>query len=87
MRIHPTRSLLLVLLLLLVGTTYGFSESPLPATDLPVIITSCGQSPGSTMLKVVFMKLKLEKGSYEENSLVTADELRPKKTRARPTKP
>lgn len=84
MRIHSTRFLLLVLFLLLVGTTYGFSESPMPATDLPVIITSCGQSPGSTMLKVVFMKLKLEKGSYEENSLVTADELRARKDAGAP---
>ncbi len=86
MRINPTRSFLLVLVFFFVGTSHGLSESPLPATELPVIITSCGQSPAATMLKVVFMKLKLEKRSYEENSLVTADELKAKKDAGAPYK-
>lgn len=86
MKISSTRSLLFILVFVLVGSTNGFSESPLPATDLPVVITSCGQSPGATMLKVVFMKLKLEKGSYEENSLVSADELKAKKDAGAPFK-
>lgn len=28
--------------------------------DLPVLITSCGQSPGATMIKVIFMKINFE---------------------------
>ena len=84
MKIKSTRTLLLLSAFSLTCLTYGFSESPIPATDLPVVITSCGQSPGSTMIKVIFMKLKLEKGSYEENSLVTADELKAKKDAGAP---
>lgn len=48
-----------------------------PATELPILITSCGQSPGATMLKVIFMRLKLEAEpkAYEVNMLATADDL------------
>jgi hypothetical protein len=38
------------------------------------------------MIKVIFMKMKLEKGAFEENSLVTADELRAKKDAGAPIK-
>jgi len=54
------------------------SEQPqTPATELPILITSCGQSPGATMLKVIFMRLKLEAEpkAYEVNMLATADDL------------
>jgi hypothetical protein len=34
-----------------------------PKADLPVLITSCGQSPGATMIKVIFMKLAFENPS------------------------
>jgi hypothetical protein len=82
-------SLICVLSLIFVlvfGAIAAISETPIPATDLPVIITSCGQSPAATMLKVIFMKMKLEKGAYEENSLVTADELKAKKDAGAPIK-
>lgn len=48
-----------------------------PATEPPILITSCGQSPGATMLKVIFMRLKLEAEpkAYEVNMLATADDL------------
>jgi len=31
-----------------------------PRAKLPVLITSCGQSPGATMIKVIFMKIGFE---------------------------
>ncbi len=73
-------------LTLAVGSPSGFAESPIPTTDLPVVITSCGQSPGATMIKVIFMKLKLAPGSFEENGLITADELKAKKDAGNPVK-
>ena len=81
-----SRWVLFLALVLMVGLSSGFAESPVPATDLPVVITSCGQSPGATMIKVIFMKLKLEKGSFEENGLVTADELKARKDAGNPVK-
>jgi hypothetical protein len=83
MRFNSTKSVLFLALAVALVATHGYAES-IPKTDLPVVITSCGQSPGSTMIKVIFMKMKLEKGAFEENSLVTADELRAKKDAGAP---
>ena len=53
-------------------------ETEIPTAELPVMITSCGQSPGATMLKVIFMKLKLqhEPKAYAINALATAEDLK-----------
>jgi hypothetical protein len=53
-------------------------ESEIPKADLPVLITSCGQSPGATMLKVIFMKLKFqyEPKAYSINTMATVEDLR-----------
>ena len=53
------------------------AENDEPKADLPVIISSCGQSPGPALLKVLFMKMKLEHEpkAYEINPLATADDL------------
>ena len=83
MRFNSTKWFVFLALAVALVATYGYAES-IPKTDLPVIITSCGQSPGSTMIKVIFMKMKLEEGAFEENSLVTADELRAKKDAGAP---
>lgn len=85
MRFNSTKCVVFLALAAALVATHGYAES-IPTTDLPVIITSCGQSPGATMIKVIFMKLKLEKGAFEENSLVTADELRAKKDAGAPIK-
>ncbi|MBD3414946.1 MAG: hypothetical protein GF421_11010 [Candidatus Aminicenantes bacterium] len=44
---------------LLILPLTGLDEEGLQA-DLPVLISSCGQSPGATMIKVIFMKLDFE---------------------------
>ena len=78
------RSFLVLLVLFLAGSMVSISaqEDVLPETELPVLITSCGQSPGANMLKVIFMRLKLEHEpkAYELNMLATAEDLSPYKT-------
>ncbi|MBN1224439.1 MAG: hypothetical protein JXB23_14420 [Candidatus Aminicenantes bacterium] len=59
-----------------------------PKAELPALITSCGQSPGATMLKVIFIKMKLkhEPRVYEINMLATADDLRAAQSEGQPYK-
>jgi len=59
-----------------------------PKAELPVLITSCGQSPGATMLKVIFMKMKLqhEPKAYEINMLASAEDLKAAKEAGGPYK-
>jgi hypothetical protein len=76
-----TASILMMALFLLVlvpGGFYALSQSDSPKAELPVIVTSCGQSPGATMLKVIFMKMKLEfqPKAYEINMLATSNDLK-----------
>lgn len=53
-------------------------QAELPETKLPVLITSCGQSPGANMVKAIFMRLKLEAQpkAYEMDPLASADVLK-----------
>jgi len=69
----------LLTLTLLIGTNPAIAgnQAETPNADLPVLLTSCGQSPGATMIKVIFMRMKLESEPkpYEINEMATADEL------------
>jgi len=49
----------------------------------PVLLASCGQSPGPVMLKVVMQKLKM---GFELNSLASASDLKSKKDAGTPYK-
>ena len=49
----------------------------------PVILTSCGQSPGPTRLKIFMKRLKMD---FEENVLVTAKDLVAAKDAGKPFK-
>jgi len=53
-------------------------QTELPKTEIPVLITSCGQCAGTNMIKVLFMRLKLqaEPPAYEMNTFATAEDLR-----------
>jgi len=88
-KIHAFSALLLAFILIM-GTSYSFTsnQSEIPKIELPILITSCGQSPGATMLKVIFMKLKLEfePKAYEVNELATAEDLKAKKEAGTPYK-
>jgi uncharacterized protein DUF6305 len=72
-RIAPALSLML----LICFPVSAAVEGETPQADLPVLVTSCGQSPGPALLKVIFMKAKLqyEPKAYEINPLASAEDL------------
>jgi len=73
-----TASLIFLSFLIIFGlSSLNATENDGPKADLPVIVSSCGQSPGPALLKVLFMKMKLEHEpkAYEINPLATADDL------------
>jgi hypothetical protein len=88
-KIHKLSTLCLAFSLF-IFTSYSISESQpeIPETKLPVLITSCGQSTGPIMLKVVFMKLKLEAEpkAYEVIEIATAEDLKAMKEAGTPYK-
>lgn len=59
-----------------------------PKPELPVLITSCGQSPGPALLKVIFMRAKLQHDpvAYVVNELATAEDLMESKKAGQPFK-
>lgn len=64
------------------------SQAELPKTELPVLITSCGQCAGTSIVKVSFMRIKLqaEPSAYEMNTFATAEDLRKAKENGTPFK-
>lgn len=74
------------LVLLSVSQPADQLQSPKP--ELPVLITSCGQSPGADMLKVIFMRLKLEEEPqpYEVKMMATSADLKARKESGSPYK-
>ena len=60
-RIHAF-SILFLALTFFINTSFSFSsiQPEIPKTGLPVLITSCGQSPGPITLKVIFKRIKIE---------------------------
>jgi len=85
-----TFSILLLAFTFLVNTSYPlFSSQPeIPKTGLPVLITSCGQSPGPITLKVIFKRIKIEfkPKAYEVIELATAEDLKAKMETGTPYK-
>jgi len=79
---------LIFLLVSLTGFVIPENNPEIPKAGLPVLITSCGQSPGPSLLKVIFMRLKLEykPKAFEVNPLATADDLKAKKKSGTPYK-
>lgn len=71
-------SVAIIFLVSAVGGSLLTGQTEAPKAELPVLVTSCGQSPGATMLKVIFMRMKLEHQpkAYEINMLATADDLK-----------
>lgn len=75
----------IIALLLLVGffllpATAILAQS-LPAAKEPVLLTSCGQSPGPVIIKVVLQKLNIP---FDLNPLATAADLQKKKESGTP---
>lgn len=77
-----THTFLFLFLLFFVLTGVSLSlpagQPEIPKVNLPVLITSCGQSTGPVMLKVIFMRLKLEikPKDYEVKELAAAEDLK-----------
>lgn len=66
----------------------SFTQADIPKTEIPVLITSCGQSPGASMVKALFMRLKLEAETkvYEMREMATANDLKAAKEAGTPFK-
>lgn len=75
-------------LVLGIGRSFPSPQDVPPKAELPVLITSCGQSPGATMLKVIFMRMELEAQPkpYEINMMATANDLKSAKDAGTPYK-
>ena len=90
MKKNPVISILFLALTFYIFAPYPFSanQPEMPKTDLPVLITSCGQSPGPITLKVIFKKLKLEfkPKAYEIIELATPEDLKEKMEAGTPYK-
>jgi hypothetical protein len=63
--------------------SFATEEIPLPTPELPLVATTCGQSPGALMVKVVCDKVKLP---CEEEDLLTAEILSAKAKEGKPYK-
>ena len=80
--------ILLFLIILLFPFTESWGGTEVPKPELPVLITSCGQSPGPAMLKMIFMRAKLQHDpvAYEINELAGVQDLIDKKNAGQPYK-
>lgn len=85
---QPRRLILIGLaaLFLTLSENAVLSQPESPKAELPVLITSCGQSPGATMLKVIMNRLKFEPGAFEVVMLATTDDLKAKMESGTPYK-
>lgn len=80
-RIHKSVLIFGGLILLTFGP--GFIGAQTLKAEEPVLITSCGQSPGPVMLKVILQKLKV---NFDFVSLATPQDLKLKKEAGTPYK-
>ena len=78
---HKKRPALIIALSLLAPAA-AFAQTPVKAEE-PALLTSCGQSPGPVMLKVVMQRVPI---AYELNPLAAADDLKAKKEAGTPYK-
>ena len=77
-----------VTVILLLFGVISTARADTPKPELPVLITSCGQSPGPAMLKVIFMRAKLvhDPVAYEISELATAEDIKASKESGTPFK-
>ena len=71
-----------------VWTAPAETAADLPKLESPVLITSCGQSPGAMMLKVVMMRVwpGITPPPFEINELASPENLKEKKDAGSPYK-
>ena len=75
-RIHPLFGIILSLLIF-VSASLSFSTE-LPKTDLPVMVTSCGQSTGPVRIKAIFKRMGFEPSpqTYVVSDFATNEDLK-----------
>jgi len=71
------------LLFLFLLTSLALTQEKAIKADLPVLVTSCGQSPGPVRLKVFMKRLKID---HVYNVMATADDLIAAKKEGKPFK-
>ena len=86
-RIHPLTGILLSFLIF-ISASLSFSTEPieLPKTNLPVLVTSCGQSTGPVRIKAIFKRMGFEAGpqTYVIGDFATTEDLRTAKESGTP---
>lgn len=78
---HRSPALLLAVLLLTMGAVPYAGQDEAVKAETPVLVTSCGQSPGPNTIKVVLQRLKLEGVT---DPLATAETLKAKAAEGAP---
>ncbi len=75
-------------LLIFASASISFSTEPseLPETNLPVLVTSCGQSTGPVRIKAIFRRMGFESGpqTYVIGDFATTEDLRTAKDAGTP---
>lgn len=82
-KVHRSPALLLALLLLAMGAVAHAGQDKAVKAETPVLITSCGQSPGPNTIKVVLQRLKL---ACDTDPLATPETLQAKAREGAPYK-
>lgn len=81
--IHRSFMAAMIIAALALTATFAAGQAQAPRAETPVLLASCGQSPGPVMLKVILQKLGLE---YELNALATPADLKAKAQAGTPYK-
>jgi ABC-type proline/glycine betaine transport system substrate-binding protein len=80
---HRSFMAAMIIAALALTATFAAGQAQAPRAETPVLLASCGQSPGPVMLKVILHKLGL---SYELNALATPADLKAKAQAGTPYK-
>jgi hypothetical protein len=76
-------SLLLVLTLILSLISFAAQQPEMPKVETPLVVTTCGQSPGALMVWVLSKQIKLP---CDRDDLLTAEDLKAKAEEGNPYK-
>ncbi len=80
---NPVLVLILSLVLGLSMIGYAAEQPSIPKVELPLVVTTCGQSPGALMIWVLSKQIKLP---CDRNDLLTAEHLKAKAEEGNPYK-
>jgi len=76
-------SLIIICLLSLSQISFATEQPSIPKVELPLIVTTCGQSPGALMIWVLSKQIKLP---CDRKDLLTAEDLKAKADESNPYK-